>query len=78
MAGWADVLGGESSKMMTTNQIYRVVGGRKHVEKSEAAMQTESNSIKQSVQEHYDWKQVWYIHISDTHSKHFLAVFCKR
>ena len=59
------------------NQIYRVVGGRKHVQKSEAGtglagMQTESNntasaasaasggsnSIKQPVQEHYDWKQV--------------------
>ena len=61
LPGLPDVLvGGESNggKMMTTNQIYRVVGGRKHVEKSEAAMQTESNSIKQSVHEHYDWKQV--------------------
>ena len=59
------------------NQIYRVVGGRKHVQKSEAGtglagMHSESNntasaasvasggsnSIKQPVQEHYDWKQV--------------------
>ena len=57
------------------NQIYRVVGGRKHVQKSEAGMQTESNtsqtqpstgaavgSIKQPVQEHYDWKQVQIMH----------------
>ena len=79
MAGLPDVLGavtngtsdGLGSKMYgntNANQIYRVVGGRKHVQKSEAGMQTDtasaasasgnSNSIKQPVQEHYDWKQV--------------------
>lgn len=52
------------SKMNSNaSQIYRVVGGRKHVQKSEAGMQTEvgnggGGSIKQPVQEHYDWKQV--------------------
>ena len=78
--GLPDVLGavtngtsdGPGSKMYgntNANQIYRVVGGRKHVQKSEAGMQTDtasaasaspgnSNSIKQPVQEHYDWKQV--------------------
>ena len=52
--------GGDSS-----NPIYRVVGGRKHVQKSEAAMQTDT--IKQSVQDHYDWKQVSFIHIIYTY-----------
>ena len=67
LPGLPDVLGGnsptsENAKMNVNNgQIYRVVGGRKHIQKSEAGMQTESDSrgnIKQSVQEHYDWKQV--------------------
>lgn len=68
LPGLPDFLGGAGQqqqqagdKMISTNQIYRVVGGRKHVQKSETAMQTESNNsgnIKQPVQEHYDWKQV--------------------
>ena len=37
--------------------IYRVVGGRKHVQKSEASMQTEPSSLKQPVEQHYDWKK---------------------
>ena len=37
--------------------IYRVVGGRKHVQKSEASMQTEPSSIKHPVEQHYDWKK---------------------
>ena len=61
LPGLPDVLGANSPEKMNNGQIYRVVGGRKHVQKSEAGMQTESNNsanIKQSVQEHYDWKQV--------------------
>ena len=58
LPGLPDVLGSTSNTTdMTQNQIYRVVGGR-NKPKSEAGMQTESNIIKQSVQEHYDWKQV--------------------
>ena len=38
--------------------IYRVVGGRKHVQKSEASMQTEPSLVKlQSVEQPYDWKK---------------------
>ena len=59
LPGLPDVLG--NSEMPgggNSNPIYRVVGGR-NKPKSEAGMQTESNmAIKQSVQEHYDWKQV--------------------
>lgn len=58
LSGLPDFLGGSSAADKMNNQIYRVVGGRKHVQKSEMGMQTESNSIKQPVQDHYDWKQV--------------------
>ena len=39
--------------------IYRVVGGRKHVQKSEASMQTEPSLAKQQqpVEQPYDWKK---------------------
>jgi hypothetical protein len=37
--------------------IYRVVGGRKHVQKSEAAMQTDTSAVKQPAEQHYDWKR---------------------
>ena len=58
LPGLPDVLGNETKMNGSgdSNPIYRVVGGRKHVQKSEAAMQTDV--IKQSVQDHYDWKQV--------------------
>ena len=69
LPGLPDVLGGNEPKMNSNNgggdsgnPIYRVVGGRKHVQKSEAAMQTDT--IKQSVQDHYDWKQVSFNHIT--------------
>ncbi len=66
LPGLPDVLsGGNSDKMQmptgagSGGQIYRVVGGRKHVQKSEAGMQTEAGAgLKQSVQDHYDWKEV--------------------
>lgn len=69
LPGLPDILGAgdQSNKMRAaaagggaaeTGQIYRVVGGRKHIQKSEAGMQTDTNSIKQPVQDHYDWKQV--------------------
>lgn len=53
-----EVLGSNSESMSNQNnsQIYRVVGGRKHVPKSEMGMQTDH--IKQPLQDHYDWKQV--------------------
>ncbi len=59
LPGLPDVLGGPAGDKMATGsgQIYRVVGGRKHVAKSEAGMQTDSG-MKQSVQQHYDWKEV--------------------
>ena len=59
LPGLPDVLGNsEMTGGGNSNPIYRVVGGR-NKPKSEAGMQTESNmTIKQSVQEHYDWKQV--------------------
>ena len=62
LPGLPDVLGNsEMTGGGNSNPIYRVVGGR-NKPKSEAGMQTESNmAIKQSVQEHYDWKQVLYL-----------------
>ena len=60
LPGLPDVLGNSEMRGEgnNANPIYRVVGGR-NKPKSEAGMQTESNmTIKQSVQEHYDWKQV--------------------
>ena len=60
LPGLPDVLGNDGkmngSGAGDSSPIYRVVGGRKNVQKSEIAMQTDV--IKQSVQDHYDWKQV--------------------
>ena len=72
LPGLPDVLGNsEMTGGGNSNPIYRVVGGR-NKPKSEAGMQTESNmTIKQSVQEHYDWKQVCAIVLSVSNRNRF-------
>jgi hypothetical protein len=68
LPGLPDVLAASSNKDEPAKEaepvsqppqtIYRVVGGRKHVQKSEASMQTEpSTQNKQSVEQPYDWKK---------------------
>ena len=67
LPGLPDVLAASSNKDEPAKEaepvsqppqtIYRVVGGRKHVQKSEASMQTEPSSQKQSVEQPYDWKK---------------------
>jgi hypothetical protein len=47
----------EADQPQPSQTIYRVIGGRKHVQKSEASMQTEPSLIKQPMEQHYDWKK---------------------
>ncbi len=58
-SGLPEVLGGQGARMDDNGAIYRVVGGRKNVQKSEACMQTDAASAIMAGQQQqtFDWKK---------------------
>jgi hypothetical protein len=48
---------GSPQSLQPQQQVYRVVGGRKHVQKSETGIQTDTASALKPSSRNYDWKQ---------------------